>query len=83
MEMEPPSHPEYQAARRRGPVARGIEARQTGIAIAADRPGRHRGRRPLNLLPASHLVSTHIRGFGHALFHVRENNLEFRRRSGR
>jgi hypothetical protein len=27
-------------------------------------------------------VSTHIRGFGHALFHVRENRLEFRRRSG-
>jgi Tfp pilus assembly protein PilN len=36
----------------------------------------------LNLLPSSHLVSTHIRGLGHALFHVRENGLEFRSRSG-
>jgi Tfp pilus assembly protein PilN len=35
----------------------------------------------LNLLPASHLVSTHIRGKGHALFQVREQKLELRRRS--
>jgi hypothetical protein len=35
----------------------------------------------LNLRPASHLVSTHIRGLGHALFQVRDNRLELRRRS--
>jgi hypothetical protein len=35
----------------------------------------------VNLLPASHLVSTHIRGKGHALFQVREQKLELRRRS--
>lgn len=35
----------------------------------------------MNLLPSSHLVSTHIRGKGHALFQVREHKLELRRRS--
>lgn len=35
----------------------------------------------MNLLPSSHLLSTHIRGKGHALFHVREQKIELRRRS--
>jgi len=33
------------------------------------------------LLPASHRVSTHIRGKGHALFHVSDQSLELRLRS--